>query len=166
MKRLIALCVLFGMLLSGCSLFGERIKEPVTFYYIRREYAYSTGDGVLGSEEREASGHLDDLSYMLALYLIGPSDEELVSPLPKGTRILSAETSKHSVILRLSDTSKTLSDSDFSIACACLTLTCLELTDKTEVTIHSGERTVSMSEDNLILFDTRTETKPVEEETQ
>lgn len=166
MKRLTALCLLLALLLSGCALLGERIKEPVTFYYVRAEYAYSATDGILGSEEREASGHRHDLSYLLALYLIGPSDEELMSPLPKGTRIFSVEQTKNAVLLHLSDTSKTLSDSDFTIACACLTMTCLELTDKAEVTITSGERTVTMSRDNLTLFDTSTETQIVEEETQ
>ena len=45
MKRLISLILLFGFLLSGCSM-GERIKEPVTFYYIRENYQDDMGDVV------------------------------------------------------------------------------------------------------------------------
>lgn len=166
MKRLTALCLVFSFLLSGCALFGERIKDPVTFYYVRAEYAYSSTESVLGSEEREASGHRHDLSYLMALYLIGPSDEALVSPLPRGTRFYSIEEKENSLLLHLSDTAGVLSDSDFTIACACLTMTCLELTKAEEVTIISGERTVTMSRDNLTLFDTSIETQPSEDETQ
>ncbi len=56
------------------------MKNPVTFYYPRREYQYGAEDGVISSEQREASGHADDLHYLLSLYLIGPSSDELVSP--------------------------------------------------------------------------------------
>lgn len=163
MKRFLSLILIFVLLLSGCSLYGERIKEPVTFYYVRSAYPYAAEESILGTEEREASGHRDDLSYLLALYLIGPSDEELVSPIPKGTRIYSAVQERDTVLLTLSDTDATLTDSRFSIACACLTMTCLGLTDAKNVTITSGERVVTMSTDTLMLYDISTETQPTEE---
>lgn len=166
MKRILCLILVFSLILSGCSLFGERIKEPVTFYYVRSEYSYNTTDSILASEEREASGHREDLSYLLALYLIGPADDELVSPIPKGTRIYSAEQAEDTVFLTLSDTAATLTDSGFSIACACLSLTCLGLTGAEKVTITSGDRTVTMSADTLMLHDITTETQATEEQIQ
>lgn len=166
MKRTICLILIFSMLLSGCTLFTGRIKEPVEFYYVRAEYPYASEESIIGSEEREASGHRDNLSYLLALYLIGPSDDELVSPIPKGTRIYSVEQREDGVFLNLSDTAATLTDSGFSIACACLSLTCMGLTGQESVTITSGDRTVTMTSDTLMLYDITTETPTTEEETK
>ncbi|MEE0110748.1 MAG: hypothetical protein UEP57_07695 [Oscillospiraceae bacterium] len=162
MKRCFCLFLILCLLLSGCGILGERIKEPVTFYYLRSEYQYGTQDAVISSEEREASGHLEDLSYLLALYLMGPADEELKSPLPHGTNIFSAEQSASVITLRLSDTAKTMTDTEFSLACACLSLTCLDLTDAKSVTIISGDRIVTMSRDTLTLYDS----SPAAEETK
>ena len=86
MKRFFCLLLCLCLFLPGCS--GELMKNPVTFYYPRREYRYGAEDGVISSEQREASGHANDLRYLLSLYLIGPSSDELVSPLPWGTRLL------------------------------------------------------------------------------
>ena len=161
MKRIICLILAAVFLLSGCCLSGERIKEPVTFYYVRAEYPYTAKDSIFASEEREASGHRNDLTYLLALYLIGPTDEELVSPIPRGTRIYSAVIHQDTVYLNLSDTTSTLTDSAFSIACACLSLTCMDLTDAEFVTVSSGDRKVTMSAESLMLFDIPTETTEV-----
>ena len=60
-------------LLSGCGFFGERIREPVTFYYLCADYQEKLCC-VIVPEEREASGHSGDLSYLLALYQIGPAE--------------------------------------------------------------------------------------------
>ncbi len=159
MKRLLCLTLGLCLLLPGC---GERLKEPVTFYYLRANYQYGSADGVIASEEREASGHRENLSYLLALYLMGPADEELSAPLPKSTRVLSAERSGHAVILELSD--KELTDAEFTLACACLTLTCLEMVGGETVTVTIGAHTATMSRDSLTLYDSSAEAAT--EETQ
>lgn len=156
MKRFFSLILILSLSLSGCSIFGERFKEPVTFYYLRSEYQYFSQNGVIASEEREASGHRDDLSYLLALYLMGPADEELVSPLPRGTRIFKAEQAEDGIHLHLSDTAATMDDTEFALACACLSMTCLDMTDSNSVTIDSGERSMTMLRDTLLLNDSRT----------
>ena len=162
MKRRIVLAFLLCLILTGCGQLGERIKEPVTFYYLRAEYQYSTDSGIIGSDEREASGHRDNLSYLLALYLIGPSGEELVSPIPRGIRFLSVEQADRMITLNLSDTSAVLTDAEYSLACACLNLTCLDLSGTDAVTINSGARSVTMTRENLILYDSSM-TAPTEE---
>lgn len=153
MKRFLSLLLLCAFLLSGCGFLGEKLKEPVTFYYLLDDYQYGIDGRIIGSEEREASGHRDDLSYLMALYLMGPSGEELTSPLPRGTRIFSAEVNEDTVFLVLSETEKTMTDSAFSLACACLSLTCLDLTEAARVSIQSGSRSVTMTRDSLILSD-------------
>lgn len=153
MKRFLGSVLIFCILLSGCSVLGERLKEPVSFYYLRSEYQYFVQDGVIASEEREAAGHRNDLSYLLALYLMGPADEELNSPIPRGTKIFNTEQTAEGIVLNLSDLDAALSDADFSLACACLSLTCFELTDSQSVTVNSGERSVTMDRDTLSLYD-------------
>lgn len=156
MKRMMALVLILSLFLSGCGIFAEHISEPVTFYYIRSDYRNDMGE-VIAGEEREASGHMGDLRYLMALYLMGPTDEEMVSPIPPGTRITSAEISAGGVHLKLSDTAQTLTDSEFTLACACLTMTCLSITQLNEVTITSGSRTLTMTRDSLELYDNSAE---------
>lgn len=103
MKRFFCLFLCLCLFLPGCS--GELMKNPVTFYYPRREYQYGAEDGVISGEQREASGHADDLHYLLSLYLIGPSSDELVSPLPWGTRLLGVNRQDGTITLELTDTS-------------------------------------------------------------
>lgn len=153
MKRLISLALVLCLMLSGCGTSGERIMEPVTFYYLQSKYSYGSEGAVIASEEREASGHRRDLNYLLALYLMGPSSEALISPVPQGTRILSVEQEGTTIQLSLSDAAGTLTDAEFSLACACLTLTCLDLTEVEAVTVTCGSRSVTMSHENLTLFD-------------
>ena len=153
MKRILcaalALILAFS-LLSGC---GERVKEPVTFYYLRSGYQENM-DTMIVSETREASGHRDNLRYLLAFYLMGPADKELSSPLPRGTVLYALEQETDSVTITLSDTSASLSDSEFSLACACLSMTCMDLVPVEEVTITSGSRSLTLRRDKLILTDT------------
>lgn len=168
MKRSISFLMILSIMLAlcGCS-FGQRSSEDhVTFYYCRTEYAYGTEDGVIAGEDRDVTGHTGDLSYLLPLYLVGPLDEELISPFPARTQLVSMESQEDSLLLALSDTSGSLSDSQFSLACACLTMTCLELTNAAEVIITSGQRTVTMTRESLLLFDDITPSQTTTEETQ
>lgn len=150
MKRFFSLILFLSLLLCGCSSLAVRIKEPVTFYYVRTNYQYFETDGIIVSEEREASGHRDDLNYLLALYLMGPSGEDMTSPLPKNTRLFLADQAEDRIYLLISSLDSSLSDAEFSLACACLTLTCLDITDAQSVTITSGNRSVTMSRDTIL----------------
>lgn len=157
MKRCGMLILAISLFFSGCGFFTEHIKEPVTFYYLKSEIQYFSNEPVIASEEREASGHRHDLSYLMALYLMGPTEEELVSPIPRGTRIFKALQTEEGISLHISDTAATMDDISFSLACTCLSLTCLELTDAPAVTITSGERVITMSRETLTLYDGSTD---------
>lgn len=155
MKRALCLmlCVCCLVTLCGCSFSPAAAGEPVSFYYRRAEFQYHSTENVIVAEQREISGQSEDLNYLIALYLVGPLDDALALPFPKGTRLLSLEESDGNLVLTLSDNSKTLSDSAFSLACTCLALTCISITDAEEVTVVSGERTMAISQDNLVLSD-------------
>lgn len=153
MKRLLIFICLLSFLLCGCSANGQLFKNPVTFYYIQEQYQYGENAGVIAAEEREAAGHQNDLTYLMALYMMGPSEDGLVSPIPRGTRVLEVKNSGTSISLKLSDTTSTMSDTDFTRACACITLTLLDMTEAEKVSFQSGSRSLTMSRDTLVLFD-------------
>jgi len=159
MKRQLTWLLLTALLLSGCG----KINPTVQFYYVSKNYQ-STLTDVIVSEKRDASGHENDLSYLLTLYLMGPADKSLQSLLPLGASFQCKENTDGSLDIILADTAKVLTDTDFSLACACLTLTCLDITNAAEVNITSGNRSVTMDRDNLTLFDTLTETTPTEDQ--
>ena len=151
MKHFLCLLMLFSLCLSACSITGERIKEPVTFYYVRENYQKDMNQ-VIASELREAAGHRDDLPYLLALYSMGPAKEEFISPFPRNTRIIPVTRTDNSIELSLSDDMLVLSESEFTLASACIAKTCMELTDVQEVTVLCSDRRISIRKDNLLLF--------------
>lgn len=160
MKRLISL-VLALLLLSGCGIIGERIKDPVTFYYIRADYQKDMGE-VIVSEIREASGHKDDLPYLLALYSMGPASDDLQAPFPANIRILPTEHTDAGIVLSLSDTLENMTDAEYTLGSACLALTCMELTNASQITVVSGDRSITINRDNIVTFETAHQ-KQVEE---
>ena len=152
MKHLISL-VLAMLLLAGCGIAGERIKDPVTFYYIRSDYQKDMAS-VIASETREASGHRDDLPYLLALYSMGPSKEGLRSPFLPTTRIIPTEHTDAGIVLSISEVPDSMTDAEFTLASACLALTCMELTNASQITVISDGRSVTIHTENLMLFET------------
>ena len=152
MKRILASVLAVILFMSGCSALGGHIKESVTFHYLCSHYREDMCC-VIASEEREASGHIGDLSYLLALYLMGPTSDELTSPLPVGIHILTVQQQEGSIVLELSDTGELLSDIEFSLAGACLTMTCLSIAEADNVTVTSGSRTITMNAESISLFD-------------
>ncbi len=154
MKRIT--CVLLALcmtVLLGC---GRAETNSVSFYYCRNaeEYQYFEEDGVIRAESRDITGHRSDLRYIVGLYLAGPLEEGLESPFSKSTRLVSVQKSGETIQIELSDQNQDLSDASFSLACACLTLTCMDAFSCTEVTVTSGERSVTMNENSIMLFDT------------
>ena len=168
MKHALLILLAFSMLLClcACSLGSSSDADHVTFYYCREDFAYNTQPGVIGSEERYVSSHGDNLMYLLPLYLTGPMDEELTSLFPKQVQLMSVEVQADRLVIALSDAAEEMEESRFTLACACLTMTCLELTDCVTVEITSGERSVTMNRENLLLQDTIVAEQPTTEETQ
>ena len=93
---------------------------------------------------------------------MGPVDEDLRSPLPADVRILSVEQSSTTIRLQLNEASDAMTDTEFSLACACLTLTCTKLTGADSVTLCGTTRSITMTRDSLTLYDDVT-TTPTEE---
>ena len=151
MKRIISFLSIVCLLLSGCGVLGERIKDPVTFYYIRSDYQEDMTQ-VIDSEIRETSGHQGDLTYLLALYSMGPATDDLQSPLPRGTRITPTEHSVNGIVLSLSGATQEMTDAEFTLAAACLGLTCMELVSEESITIQTEDRSITINPKNLMFY--------------
>ena len=155
---IILCCILAAAGLIYLTMPRETLDNTVTFYYARTEFAYGTPYGAIGSEQREVGGHENDLNYLLALYLEGPLDKSLRSPLPGKSyvRILDLSQRGDALHIQLSDLSSVMTDSQFTLACACLTKTCLGIHNVQAVQVTSGDRTVRMNPANLQFYDEST----------
>ena len=155
MKKLFVILLSVSLLLPllGCSFFSKSVQDPVKYYYQRSQYLYAKEDGVIAAEERDGTGHIKDMAYLLRLYLMGPHDEDLVSPFPRGLLITDIRQGNGTVILTLTDALSELPESRQTIACACLALTCMDMTGHDSVTlIWDGEiRTIDRS--SLTIYD-------------
>ena len=163
MKKILSLFLVIVLLISlvGCS---REAPEPegIPFYYCAAETSYSDGDSVITAEYR-SSLQGDTLQETLENYLAGPLSRELRSPFPEGMRILAAWQDGSTVYVTVSRELTGLTGLELTIACGCLTLTCLALTDGTQVEISpiegllDGQRTITMDENTLLLLDTAAE---------
>ncbi len=163
--RITAVCLLLISLLVGCSL-PKHPGNRVAFYYSRTDFAYGAEDAVIVSEQRDIAGHEGDLKYILSLYLMGSLDEELTAIFPITTRLVGMKQDGTNLSVHLTPIAKTLSDAEFTLACTCLTMTCMELTDCTQVTVVCGDRSVTLSDADLLLFDNPVPTETQSEETK
>ena len=147
------LCALICLSCLGCDISDG---SSVNFYYYRNpdEYQYFEESGAIQTEARDLLGHLDDLRYMVGLYMAGPMDENLLVPFSKSTKLITAQQNGSRVYIELSDHTNALTDSEFTLACTALTLTCMDFTECSDVTITSGYRTMTLNTDNIILTDT------------
>ncbi len=157
-KRLISFLICLCLLLPimGCSLFSEGIQEPVQFYYLQKDYLYGQENAVICAEERDGTGHIKDLEYLLQLYLLGPHNEELVSPFPPGLQIKNIFRSSDGLRIALSDSKGLLSDlpeARQTVVFSCLALTCFDITGASAITLVWEKGDLTMTRDTLTLFD-------------
>ena len=155
MKRLCCVALAVSMLLTLLAGCDQKMKESVIFYY-RKDAYQEKMDCPIAGEEREVAGYRDNLKYLLSFYLMGPISKDLVSPLPRGTLVYNITQEDTELTIELSNTSALLTDSEFSLACACLSMPCMGLANAENVTIVSGSRSLTIGQDNLLLNDTVT----------
>ena len=158
MKRIIIILTIVALLISfiGCTKNTENFDQPAQFYY---KWA-STEDALFGAETREIKSYSDDLLAVANFYFTGPDSDAYVNVFPDGLHALSLEVQENKLMLLLNDELSTLSGLELSIACACMSMTLLELTGCTEIVIKAesklldGKASISMKLDDLYLLDT------------
>lgn len=165
MKQWFLLLTVMALALAGCGASKASGGEVVSFYYLEKEYDFQQHGGVISPEKRDISDHRRDLPYLLALYLVGPAEENHRLPVPVGTKITCGEEEGKSITLELSEICRTMTDTEFSLACACISLTCFDITGAEQVTIRNGDRQMTMKPDSVLLVDDFTAYSETEETT-
>lgn len=163
----ILILVAAAVVISCLVPFAEYEENSVDFYFSRKSYGYGSKNSVIARESRELSGYSQELSYLLTLYLEGPLEESLEPVFPDSVQIENLKMTGTQLEITLSDLTEDMADAEFSLACACLTKTCLGLTQAQAVRIASGDRIIRMDTENLILYDNSSSVEiPETEETQ
>ena len=154
------------LILCGCQTSEGSDGNTIIFYYRQADYTHSPNLNVIVGEERTLSGGRDNLSFLLTLYLLGPLDDKLVSPLPPTAFVESILREDNSITITLSSMDSYLSDSEFTVASACLAETILGLTQCEYVTICSGQRTITLDTTNTLAKDNVSPAENTTEATQ
>ena len=160
MKKLTLCILLFCLILPcfGCSN-QESVKTPVLYYYCRSELSYDGAGSVITPEQRESAGHEEDIPYLLGQYLSGPKSSTLLQTFPTGTKLVSFTLEEKEAEVILNDGFAELSGMELTIACACITMTVTGLTEaetvhiRTESELLNNMEKITMSKDDLLLFD-------------
>ena len=155
MKKVIAIVLILCLALgcTGCRLPFGIGNETVVFYYEQAQYQYGEPDAVIFGEERDITGHVSDMQYLLSLYMMGPISDTLHSPFPTGMQVLDVKVRMDLVRITVSEELNTLSDARYSLALACLAMTCLELSEQESVVIVCGEDHVVLDRSMFTLSD-------------
>lgn len=161
MKRILR--VIFPLILilslAACTTSEDEIQEPVFFYYRQLELNYGTTPSVVDKEAREAAGHRQDYSYLLSVYLKGPENFSLYNPFPTNTALKGFALQDGTAFVHLSSSFASLTGSDLTLACACITLTVCEMTGAQQVTISAdealldGNPQITMTPDSFLMMD-------------
>ena len=159
MKRIVIFILAVALLLSGCSVASQNIKEPVEFYYLQRcsgneDYKTYFSEGAIVAEHREASGHKDDLFYLISMYLRGPLTPELISPFPSGSAVSRVIRDGDTLYVNLNAASANAEDLELTLVWACLAKTCIALTDATTIRIESRNTDGKMLFQHTVTRDT------------
>lgn len=153
MKRIILLLLLLSLALSCLGCQGGTEAEHA-FYYLRTEstIAYGKEDALIAAESQDLGPEMDPED-ILRLYLNGPTEENLRSPFPKGTKLLSVTEESKALTLILSLEFSTLDGIQLTLAGACLTATCHDLTGIETIRVCSGEKTYNFTLSSFVFLD-------------
>lgn len=153
---LLAAAICIG--LCACQTDTVKLQEPVNFYYRNAEVSYGTSQSLISPLPSESAGYEDTVA-LLNTYLKGPGSTAYDATFPASTKVLQINYVGSTAYLTMNDSLARYSGIDLTIACACLTLTVIELTGVTTVTISTsnesldGASSITMTEESLILLD-------------
>lgn len=153
-KQKLAAALLAALCLTGCFRRSNALLYPIQFYYVEQEIEYGEKGSIISAELHESAGHEGELAEMLYLYFIGPVEEYLVNPFPENTRFLDFSQDGTALTILLSEEAGTLDHPQYSLACTCLSMTCMEIVPVDTVTVSSGSRSITTSRDCILIQDT------------
>lgn len=161
MKKLLCLLLALCLVLSlpACREDRPSLKKPVNFYFPRVTPTYGTADGFIAAVPSEGAGYQDDPVGLLNFYFEGPSDVSFRNAFPVGAQLLSLSVTDGVAQLQVNKTFAQLYGLNLTIACACLTMTVLDLTGADSVVITArhanldGQNQIVMDRSCLTLLD-------------
>ena len=148
MKQNIALllCLLVCFGLCACGVSSSRSSNSVKFYYRVEDIKYNSDARVIESETFEAGSRRSDLEYLIKKYLSGPNNSAFLSPFPSGVKLSHIAIQDNTVNIILSNELSSLAGYDLTVACACLTLTVLDITQAASVRISAESALLNNAE--------------------
>lgn len=153
MKRLLTFVLIGCLLLSGCGATSSPSDgNHVLFYYEQRGASELSADAMIASESR--STYAGALGPLLELYFRGPTQDDLISPFPDGTEVISVS-QEDGTELTLSSTFFSLQGVDLAVACACLARTVCAYTGETAMTLSDelGRIHMELTPDSFLIQD-------------
>lgn len=170
MRRILTLLWAVSVLLfCGCVDQQKEpdLQQPFRFYYRINDGQDATGEASMNNrlkepmdyELREITGHETDYRWVLEQYFLGPESEDLVAPFQKSTKLISVKLIDAQLRLMVSDDISELSGIDLTLACACITRTCMGFDGVESVSISAegatlaGKTSIVMHADNMLLED-------------
>lgn len=158
MRRIICSLLLLACLLSlwGCA--EESKAGTANFYYTRESFIYGQEDGVIAPEVRDITQFSDEKA-IFTTYLKGPNDISLVSPFPRGVKIIELVYEDNTLYVTLSAHIVTLPKAKQVLACACFARTAMELTGVKAVSFQTADtelvrmEPILIDENSVLLYD-------------
>ena len=152
MKRIISVLLLLTLALTfvSCKNKQDDIETPVLFYYCTQSAHKDSKMPVFEAEIRDATSFDGDLLSILNLYFKGPATDELATPFPSGTHVLSVIREDTDIVLTISSSFGELTGLDLSIACAAVSMTIIELTQCESVIICAQDMLLDGAEQIVI----------------
>lgn len=144
------LCVLILVSVTACQEDAPKFESPVTFYYRTAVSNDEIAESVIGHLTVEGAELLSDPQELLNEYLKGTSAEGFLTTFPASTKLLSLEISEGTASLLLNASITRLTGVDLTVACACITLTTMELTGVTTVHIRASSGTLDGAEEIIM----------------
>ena len=158
MKRSICFLLILTILFSLSACNNQTIKNPLSFYFIQRNYSFGMSDSVIAAEIIDST-EFTNISKVLHFYLRGPEDPSLKTPFPPGTYLLDAKTTDNRLIVTLSDSFAKLTGISLTLACCALAKTAISFSGVESVEIQTvsalldGEKSITINQSDLIFYD-------------
>lgn len=158
------LCLLLCFSGWGCSQSHNNTSD-ILFYYRPSVLTYGKDAAAIRSEVRPDVQPSQPLEEILSVYLNGPESTKLSSPFPPNVTVISAQQEGNLFSITLSSQFSSLKGLNLVIACGCLTMTILEMTDATDVRICAqaslldGSKSITMNRSSILLLDTSAQAK-------
>lgn len=166
---LMAWLALVCFMFSACSFTADdsastEKPDEISIYRLVKEDNRRSGEELIRPETVKINAEADALHEVLAYIVSEPKDDELESPLPSRTEILSYSLSGSAIILNMSEEYHELSGMKKTVANACITLTLCQLSEVDAVSVYVEGEEVSqkLTTDDVILYDM--ETNPYEKQ--